>query len=220
MKEIKVMQVISPSGEEFLVETVTDRNPLPQVKVFKQVKNALKIAERDFEISRERPNTDKKSKMNTREVWNEIFKKGTFILLIFSLFAFSNCSKNFTSETDVLKLIQNSEWKDDVIKNVDQSTISSKYYYFDSNKKCYTNYYKPGDYKANEVQKYNYDIKLSTAKNGEQTIQIVLSGGFNPPLLYLKSSNTNQMVLFETTASFSEGSASSDSETRDLNRVN
>lgn len=219
MEEIKVSKLTSPNGDEFLVQTVQDKNTLPKVKVFKQVKNALKIAERDFKISRDRFDKSKKSKLNTREMWNEILKKGKFIFLIFYILTLVSCSKKFSSEQDVIKLIQNSEWKDDVVKNINGSTISSKYYYFDSNGNCYTNYYQKGDYKSADVQKYNYNIKSSTAKNGEQNIQIVLSGGFNPPLLYLKPSNTNQMVLFETMASFSGGSVSADSETRDLNRV-
>lgn len=76
MVEIKVKKFISSNGDEFLVQTTKDKNPLPQVKVFREVKNALKIAENDFQISRERVDKTKKSKLNTREMWYEIFKKG------------------------------------------------------------------------------------------------------------------------------------------------
>lgn len=219
MEEIKVTRLTSLKGEDFLVLSTKDGNTLPEVKIFKQIENAYNVAEDDFGISSEREDKEKKSKKNTREMWNDIFKKGTFLLLIFSILSLVNCSKKFNSEEDVLKLIQNSEWKDDVVQNVDGSTVASKYYYFDSSGNCYTNYYQPGNYKSNDVERYNYHIKLSTAENGVQNIQIVLSGGFNPPLLYLKPSNPDQIGLFETSASFSGGNVSAVSETRDLNRV-
>lgn len=100
MEEIKVTKLTSLKGEDFLVQRIEDDNTIPEVKVFKKVNSAYNVAEEDFGISPEREKIGNRSKKNTREMWNEIFKKGTFIFLIFSILSLVNCSKKLSTEQD------------------------------------------------------------------------------------------------------------------------
>lgn len=176
MKEIKVTRLTSLKGEDFLVQRIEDGNTIPEVNVFKQV-NAYNVAEEDFGISPERENIEKKSKKNTREMWNEIFKKGTFMLILFLLFSLTSCKKSYSQE-DVLSTLANSEWS-----YPDYGGALNKFWYFDANGVCYGEYFDKGQ--SQSGTKYKYKVMIENNSSGEQVINITLDPfgdvfSFNP----------------------------------------
>ena len=92
--KIEFNQITSPKGNTFLVLNFDDKNTHENFEVYQLVQNASDVAREEFAVSEYDEN--RKSKLNTREMWNKILKIIPIVLML--CVVINSCQKQTSSE--------------------------------------------------------------------------------------------------------------------------
>ncbi|MBS1549619.1 MAG: hypothetical protein JSS94_07125 [Bacteroidetes bacterium] len=119
--KININQIVSPKGNTFLILNFDDKNTHENFEVYQLVQNASEVARDEFAVSEY--DEDRRSKLNTREMWKKILKIIPIVLLILIISCqkkdeIQNISEKESIDFSVEKKSQNSEDTFDITEGI------------------------------------------------------------------------------------------------------